>query len=135
MVRSMFVLHLLRAAGLHCLTGVIFFIIGTGAFAQQPITRNGLDMSQAIYGTPDIKKLEGPVKFLGLTARSAGADVDPAFAPSMQIAYGFVNAIEQQPDGKVLVGGGFKSFNGYATACMVRLNADKSIDTTFRTTI
>ena len=42
-----------------------------------------------------------------------------------------VNGLAIQPDGKVLIGGGFKSFNGTAVNNMVRLNADGSLDTTF----
>ncbi|HUR98376.1 MAG TPA: FG-GAP-like repeat-containing protein, partial [Pyrinomonadaceae bacterium] len=67
--------------------------------------------------------------------RPAGADLDLSFAPAFETAFGFVNAIEQQPNGKILVGGGFRSVNGHATACMLRLNADRSIDSSFKSTI
>lgn len=36
-----------------------------------------------------------------------------------------------QPDGKVLIGGGFRSFNGTAVNSLLRLNTDGSLDTTF----
>ena len=61
----------------------------------------------------------------------ADGDLDPTFVTNLDIANGFVSAVEQLPDGKTLVAGGFKSFNGFATAGIVRLNADRSVDTGF----
>lgn len=61
--------------------------------------------------------------------------LDPTFNPG---GYGFqsftndvaVFAIVQQPDGKLLVGGGFGSYNGLnCSDNLVRLNADGSLDT------
>lgn len=43
----------------------------------------------------------------------------------------YVNTIAVQPDGKILVGGAFTSFNGVSRGYIVRLNADGSIDDTF----
>ena len=42
-----------------------------------------------------------------------------------------VIAITQQPDGKILIGGNFTSYNGQAANRIVRLNADGTRDTTF----
>lgn len=46
-------------------------------------------------------------------------------------ANGVVEAIVLQPDGKILIGGRFTSFNGIPFSRLVRLNADGSIDTSF----
>jgi uncharacterized delta-60 repeat protein len=40
-----------------------------------------------------------------------------------------VKVIKVQPDGKILVGGGFTSWNGAARPCLVRLNEDGTLDT------
>lgn len=40
-----------------------------------------------------------------------------------------------QPDGKIIVGGSFTSFNGNNTGRLVRLNADGSYDATFNTSV
>ena len=40
-------------------------------------------------------------------------------------------ALESQPDGKVIFGGGFSKFNGVARNNIVRLNSDGSLDATF----
>src|SRR6266516_948693 len=43
-----------------------------------------------------------------------------------------VNALALQPDGRVIVGGRFTSFNGSACDGVVRLNPDGSVDASFR---
>ena len=45
--------------------------------------------------------------------------------------FGFVRAITLQPDGKILIGGVFNSYNGIFRYNIARLNADGSLDTTF----
>ncbi|WP_410221398.1 T9SS type A sorting domain-containing protein [Pedobacter sp.] len=44
-----------------------------------------------------------------------------------------VNSIALQPDGKIIAGGGFTTYNGTAVKRIVRLNADGSMDTGFNT--
>ncbi|MBK7556406.1 MAG: T9SS type A sorting domain-containing protein [Flavobacteriales bacterium] len=46
-----------------------------------------------------------------------------------------IMAMALQPDGKVIVGGDFTSYNGTSCSYLVRLNADASLDTTFNTGI
>ncbi|MEN9574272.1 MAG: Hemolysin, plasmid [Verrucomicrobiota bacterium] len=43
----------------------------------------------------------------------------------------YVNSLAVQPDGKVLVGGYFSSYNGVSRNRVVRLNSDGSVDTSF----
>ncbi|MEI6687847.1 MAG: fibronectin type III domain-containing protein [Thermoleophilia bacterium] len=45
-----------------------------------------------------------------------------------------VRAIKIQPDGKILVGGSFTTFNGQTVGNIIRLNADGTLDPTFATT-
>ncbi|MDZ4204738.1 MAG: T9SS type A sorting domain-containing protein [Bacteroidales bacterium] len=45
---------------------------------------------------------------------------------------GFVNYVSIQPDGKILIGGGFTLFNGKLVNRIARLDIGGSIDTTFR---
>lgn len=46
-------------------------------------------------------------------------------------ANGFIASVVLQPDGKILVGGNFTSFNGYNRHHIARLNSNGSVDTTF----
>lgn len=58
--------------------------------------------------------------------------LDPTFDTGPDLGtYMAINALAIQPDGKVLVGGDFSSFNGQPRGCLVRLNADGSEDTGF----
>jgi uncharacterized delta-60 repeat protein len=54
---------------------------------------------------------------------------DPGSGPSGSIES--VKAIAAQPDGKVLIGGAFTSYNGTARNRIARLNTDGSLDTDF----
>jgi uncharacterized delta-60 repeat protein len=46
-------------------------------------------------------------------------------------ANGFISTIVLQPDGKILVGGGFITFNDQPLPLVVRLNSDGSVDSSF----
>ncbi len=69
----------------------------------------------------------------GERAAAAGGDLDPAFNPGGAGADSDVYAVAMQPDGKILIGGDFTSYNGDANASdrIARLNADGTLDTSF----
>lgn len=52
-------------------------------------------------------------------------------APPNSGANDFIAALALQPDGKIIIGGNFTSFNGVNRYHVARLNADGSVDTTF----
>ena len=56
--------------------------------------------------------------------------LDPTFAPGTGANWD-VNVMEVRPDGRILVGGAFSTFNGQALKRIMRLWPDGSIDTTF----
>src|SRR5882762_574832 len=64
-------------------------------------------------------------------ARAQAGFVDPSFLNGMTGPNSWLWAAALQPDGKLLVGGQFTSFNGVPRDQLVRLNADGSVDTTF----
>ena len=59
-------------------------------------------------------------------ALAAGGDIDPGFNAGGAGADGNVHAVVVQPDGKIIIGGDFTSYNGEAAASdkIMRLNAD-----------
>jgi len=63
-----------------------------------------------------------------------GSD-DGAFSPGARGPNANARALAVQPDGKVLVGGGFTAFDGELRAGIVRLNADTTLDPTFRCSV
>lgn len=61
---------------------------------------------------------------------NANGSLDTSFNPSTG-ANSPVTSLALQGDGKMLVGGGFTSFNGTARYYLARVNADGTLDTTF----
>jgi uncharacterized delta-60 repeat protein len=66
----------------------------------------------------------------GVARLKPNGDIDTSFHPSPG-TFGLVYALAEQPDGKLLVGGWYTSFNGVATDCVVRLMPDGSLDPNF----
>jgi uncharacterized delta-60 repeat protein len=69
-----------------------------------------------------------------LRNRIVRLNTDGSLDTTFNIGLGFdswVQTIDIQTDGKIIVGGYFTSFNGIPTNRIVRLNADGSFDTTF----
>jgi uncharacterized delta-60 repeat protein len=72
----------------------------------------------------------------GRTALSpAIGEVDTLLNPVMDSVPGLVRATAIQPDGKILVGGYFRTLNGTRYGGLVRLNTDYSVDPTFTATV
>jgi uncharacterized delta-60 repeat protein len=66
----------------------------------------------------------------GFARLNPDGTIDPAFT----IGTGFnsaVNAMVQQPDGKIIVGGSFTTYDGAARNRILRLNSDGTLDLTF----
>jgi uncharacterized delta-60 repeat protein len=68
-------------------------------------------------------------------ASSAAGEVDPALNPLMDSTQAVARATAVQPDGKIIVGGYFRTLNGVRYSNIVRLNADYSIDPTFSASV
>jgi uncharacterized delta-60 repeat protein len=61
---------------------------------------------------------------------NADGRLDASFNPGTG-ANDIINAVVVQPDGKILIGGDFTTFNGTAREYVARLNSDGSLDTSF----
>ena len=64
------------------------------------------------------------------SAFGAAGELDTSFNPGIG-ATGLVLATAVQPDGKIIIGGSFTSYNGVAQNRLARLNADGSLDSSF----
>src|SRR5436190_24161449 len=66
-------------------------------------------------------------------SRAAGGDIDTTFNAGGAGADNGVFSVAVQPDGKIVIGGQFTSYNGDPAASdeVMRLNADGTRDTTF----
>jgi uncharacterized delta-60 repeat protein len=68
------------------------------------------------------------------TALATGGAIDPAFNPVLDTTPGLVRATAVQPDGKIVIGGFFRTLAGTRFNNIVRLNADRSVDSSFSAT-
>jgi uncharacterized delta-60 repeat protein len=68
----------------------------------------------------------------GIVRLNTDGTIDPTFNPGGEgvLQYG-VETILQQPDGKLLIGGSFNSYNGVPRSRIARLNSDGSLDPGF----
>jgi len=64
---------------------------------------------------------------------NSNGSLDTSFTPGTSTNLDFirVSAIAVQPDGKILIGGHFNSYNGVSRNGIARLNSDGSLDTSF----
>ena len=62
---------------------------------------------------------------------NADGTTDPSFNPGGFGANGFLAAVVLQPDGKILIGGGFTMYNNTQVLTVARLNANGTLDATF----
>jgi len=70
----------------------------------------------------------------GIIRLNSDGSLDPSFNPGTGIYSGtgaYLNTITIQPDGKILIGGYFSSYNGTAKSFLARLNTNGSLDSTF----
>jgi uncharacterized delta-60 repeat protein len=69
----------------------------------------------------------------GKTIRRLNADatLDATFVPNVERGSSGVNSIVVQPDGKILIGGGFSAVGGQPRRGIARLNADGTLDPGF----
>ena len=70
----------------------------------------------------------------GIVKLNADGSIDSSFNTIFSTV-GSIYAIAQQPDGKILVGGIFRSANGRSNTNIARFNLDGTIDTAFNTGI
>src|SRR5437667_4441898 len=62
---------------------------------------------------------------------SGDASFNPRLTPSSFDLGPVVHSVALQPDGKVLIGGGFDEVDGVSRTNFARLNADGTLDTSF----
>jgi uncharacterized delta-60 repeat protein len=67
---------------------------------------------------------------VGIARLNANGTLDMSFNASID-AFGAVNTVAVQPNGKIIIGGNFTAFNGVSRNRIARLNADGTLDTSF----
>jgi uncharacterized delta-60 repeat protein len=104
------------------------FDAGTGAYPSSPfavaLQPDGRIVLGGSFFTFDGHPRESVVRLL------SDGSVDPSFTTAGGGASG-VSAVVVQPDGRILIGGGFTSYGGVTRNCIARLFADGSLDMSF----
>jgi uncharacterized delta-60 repeat protein len=67
----------------------------------------------------------------GITRLNANGTTDASFNPGTGAGTEQVSHVAVQPDGKIIIGGFFTSYNGVARKGLARLNPDGNLDATF----
>ena len=72
------------------------------------------------------------VSRIGIARLNADASLDTTFVPGNSIGLNSeVDAIAVQPDGKILIGGEFTTYQGFSRTRIARLNANATLDMSF----
>ncbi|MBM3879720.1 MAG: hypothetical protein FJ387_08375 [Verrucomicrobia bacterium] len=109
------------------------------SFAPAFAPSGGGQSVQALLPLPDGRLLLGGAFVIGTNPRSqnvnvvrllASGAVDPTFTGAPQVDQP-VHALALQPDGKMLIAGGFNGVSGVSRPCLARLHADGTLDTQF----
>lgn len=77
-----------------------------------------------------IKSPDGSYKH-GVVRSNADGSLDKSFITGTGADY-IIDFMTLQPDGKIIICGRFSSYNGIPRNCIARLNADGSLDTSFK---
>lgn len=64
----------------------------------------------------------------GIVRLNQNGSIDPTFSGTTGTSTGWIEDVEVQPDGKIIIGGNFTSFNGTSRQGIARLNTDGSLD-------
>jgi uncharacterized delta-60 repeat protein len=103
------------------------FSVGTGANGVLHSVLNQSDGKIIIVG--DFTSYNGTTRNRIARLNSDGT-IDTSFNPGTG-ANGLIRALNIQPDGKIIIGGNFTSYNGTAIYRIARLNTTGSLDTSF----
>ena len=111
-------------------------IVGEGMSARED--RQRFPVRTRIHCGHRMKNLILTGSFLALVQvlvtlqASTPASLDPTFSPPVIERNGAINAMAVQGDGRIVIGGRFSFINGIGRTNLARLNADGSLDSSFR---
>jgi uncharacterized delta-60 repeat protein len=87
---------------------------------------DGSVICSGFFNSYNFRNVTRPIRIL------ANGELDTNFNAGGAGAFSVIDVIRRQPDGKLLLGGSFSTYNGQPTARLVRILADGSIDTAFQ---
>jgi uncharacterized delta-60 repeat protein len=111
------------------LRDISFNLQGNGYYPSAPLKilqlQNGKILTSGRFSSYN------NISYNGLVRLNSDGSLDNTFTIGTGFQNSLVNSFGIQSDGKIIVVGGFTSFNGYAKRYLIRLNTDGTIDNTF----
>jgi len=105
----------------------------TGSGFDGEVDRIEIQADEKVVVTGEFENYNGVAASKIIRLNSDGT-VDTNFATSGN-TIGYVNDMAIQPDGKIIIAGSIKQYNNTAVKYIVRINADGSLDNTFKSTL
>ena len=114
--------------------GTVDTTFNPGAGADAQVTSLALQADGKIVIVGAFENYNGVPRHAVARLNSDGsldAAFDPGAGPDYSASFIAPHAVVVQPDGKIVIGGGFLSYNGVARRGVARLNSNGSLDTSF----
>jgi len=103
---------------------------GTGTGAEDAVQTLAMQSDGKIMAAGLFSYFNGTANSIGIARLNTNGSVDSSFNPGTSVDAG-INSVAIQPDGKMILGGGFTQYQGTSRNGITRINVDGSLDTTF----
>jgi uncharacterized delta-60 repeat protein len=104
------------------------FNVGTGA--EDDVQTLAVQTNGQIIAAGLFFDINGTPNSLGIARLNTNGSVDAAFNPGTSVDFG-ISSVAVQPDGKIIIGGGFTMYQGMSRNGIARINVDGTLDTGF----
>ena len=102
----------------------------TGTGAEDAVQTLAVQGDGKIIAAGLFSYFNGTANSIGIARLNTNGVVDSSFNPGTSVDAG-IDSVAVQPDGKMVLGGGFTQYQGTSRDGITRINADGSLDTTF----
>lgn len=102
----------------------------TGSGAEDDVQALAVQSNGKIIAAGLFNDINGTANSLGIARLNTNGVVDSGFNPGTSVDFG-INSVAIQPDGRIIIGGGFTQYQGTSRNGIARINADGSLDTNF----
>ena len=110
--------------------GTLDASFGTGRGAQDAVQALAVQPDGKIMVVGNFDDINGTTNSLGIARLNTNGTVDKGFHPGKSVDFA-IYAVAIQPDGKIIIGGGFTMYQGASRNGLARINPDGSLDSTY----
>lgn len=102
----------------------------TGTGAEDSVQALAVQSDGRIIAAGLFFNINGTANSHGIARLNTNGVVDVGFNPGTSVDFG-INSVAVQPDGKIIIGGGFTTYQGVSRNGIARINVDGTLDTSF----